>query len=126
MALFPPRTALDRVGKAAAGLLHADSALAEIVDDPLEMLQVLGVNFARMDPEDAAVAGREDREGQGVDVDAEGGGSGPRLGLTDEDRIVELHVAGELRHELRLVDRDTDDLQIGPRRLELLEHRDLA
>jgi hypothetical protein len=87
---------------------------------------MLGVELARMDAEDAAVPAREDRERQGKDVDAEGGGCGPGLVLTDEDRLVEFTVAGELGDEIGLVDRDTDDLQIRPHRLQLLEHRNLS
>ena len=72
MGAFPNRTALDRVGDAAAGLGDVDPAGRERVDDVLERREVLGVQLARMDAEDAAVAGREDRERQGKDVDAEG------------------------------------------------------
>jgi hypothetical protein len=47
-----------------------------------------------MDAEDAAVAGREDRERQGKDVDPEAGGL-PSL-FWPTRTVVELQVAGEL------------------------------
>ena len=74
------------------------------------------MQLAGMDAEDAAVAGRENRERQGVDVDAEGGRSGPRLVLPDQDRVVELHGVRELDDRIALVDGDADDLQIRPAR----------
>src|SRR6185503_13585152 len=122
----PNRTALDRVGDAAAGLGDVDAAGRERVDGVPERREVLGVQLAGMDPENAAVAGREDRERQGKNVDAERSRGRPCLVLAYQDRVVELHVAGELGHKLRLVDGDADDLQVGPRRLQLFEHGNFA
>src|SRR5262245_55987615 len=114
MGAFRNRTALDRVADPAPRLGDVDAPGLDFVRDGLERLEMLGMQLARVDAEDAAVAGREDREWQGKDVDPQGRGGLPSLVLTDEDLVVELHVAGELGDEVGFVDGDPDDLEVGP------------
>ena len=59
---FGATTPLDAFGDLAAGLVDGYAPGGEVVVDRAEYLEVLGVQLARVDAEDAAIGGREDRE----------------------------------------------------------------